>query len=310
MVRKFGEDAMIWSKGMYDLLALDGEEVSPSFTLLQSMKHPEDRLTFAQVEDNLRAARIVSGTFRVIRRDGTLRYLSQKAELLFDRDGKPEKLISIVTDVTNFEVLHERGRTTARRLKVFTQHSNILLNLVRPDGFVTRILSSDPADESGQTGRYGLEWRELIHPDERAESVAIFEKAACEGTIVTREHRVLQKDGGYRWRRAKWMPVFDDKKALLEYVVMSQDIEEKNDAPDQPVTGAQVRAARGLLGWSVQKLADTAKVPASTIRRIEEFDGAPKVVDDALPLIRAALSEGGVEFVFAPSRRPGIRPAN
>ena len=36
------------------------------------------------------------------------------------------------------------------------------------------------------------------------------------------------------------------------------------------ITGAQIRAARGFLKWSVSKLADTADVGISTIQKIED----------------------------------------
>lgn len=41
------------------------------------------------------------------------------------------------------------------------------------------------------------------------------------------------------------------------------------------LSGAQCRMARGLLGWSVQRLAASAGVGVSTIKRLEAVDGVP-----------------------------------
>ncbi len=75
------------------------------------------------------------------------------------------------------------------------------------------------------------------------------------------------------------------------------------------LTGAQLRAARGILNWSVRELSQAASVSSSTIRRLEEMNGPPPGREDALKPLQAALEAGGVEFLFPPSGRPGVRPA-
>lgn len=46
----------------------------------------------------------------------------------------------------------------------------------------------------------------------------------------------------------------------------------------QLLTGAQIRMARALLRWSVQDLADRAKVSTSTVKKLEKDDGLAKEV--------------------------------
>jgi transcriptional regulator with XRE-family HTH domain len=41
------------------------------------------------------------------------------------------------------------------------------------------------------------------------------------------------------------------------------------------ITGAQIRMARGYLGWSAKQLADKAGVAESTIKRMEQDEGFP-----------------------------------
>ena len=70
--------------------------------------------------------------------------------------------------------------------------------------------------------------------------------------------------------------------------------------------GAQIRAARGILRWSVRNLADQAKISAATVRRLEESDGASK--DDAIKPISHALGAAGVTFFAAVTGKPGVSP--
>lgn len=313
MQRTFGSDEMIWSRGMFTLLDLDPEKEKPSFSLLQSMKHPEDRLTFAQAESRFEAATTISRRFRVIRRDGTLRTLSQHAEILFDGNGKPDKLISVVVDVTESEMLKNQARQMESRLRSFVRHSGLRLSLLGPDGYVKRTLAADAVVEEDQNRRLGFLWHSLIHPEDRVESLAIFEAALKARLPVSREHRVLQSDGStYRWRRAVWIPVFDNQHNLVEYIAMTQDIENEKNIPvykhgDSNATGAQVRAGRALVRWSVQSLSDASCVSPAVIRRIEEYDGVTAGSADSLSSICSALQKAGVEFLFPRTGKPAVR---
>lgn len=60
------------------------------------------------------------------------------------------------------------------------------------------------------------------------------------------------------------------------------------------ITSRQVRAARALLDWSKQELADRALISLSTVRRIEE--GGIDIRVSSLENVRKALEAAGVEF--------------
>ena len=62
------------------------------------------------------------------------------------------------------------------------------------------------------------------------------------------------------------------------------------------MTGAQIRAARGFLHWSVRDLGKKAKVHFNTVHAIErgKSSGKPE-----------ALEKAGVQFING--KRPGVR---
>ena len=69
----------------------------------------------------------------------------------------------------------------------------------------------------------------------------------------------------------------------------------------------QVRAARALLRWSAQELADASGVGVATIRRMEVVDGVPTGQIRSLLAIQTALESAGVEFIGSPTDNPGVR---
>jgi transcriptional regulator with XRE-family HTH domain len=71
------------------------------------------------------------------------------------------------------------------------------------------------------------------------------------------------------------------------------------------ITGAQMRAARALIRWTVQDLAKGANVSVMTVRRAEANDGQVKMLPNNLAAIRAALESAGVEFTNDDA--PGVK---
>jgi ribosome-binding protein aMBF1 (putative translation factor) len=69
---------------------------------------------------------------------------------------------------------------------------------------------------------------------------------------------------------------------------------------------AQMRGARGLLGWSQTRLATEAGMSLPTVKRYETATGA-KVSDDAVEKLRRALESAGVIFVDENGEGPGVR---
>jgi predicted transcriptional regulator len=74
----------------------------------------------------------------------------------------------------------------------------------------------------------------------------------------------------------------------------------------RPAKIEQLRAARGLLGWSQSALAEHAGMSLPTVKRLEGGYG-PRVSDEAQISIRHALEEAGVEFIDENGGGPGVR---
>ncbi len=62
-------------------------------------------------------------------------------------------------------------------------------------------------------------------------------------------------------------------------------------------TPSQIRAARAMLGWSAQDLADHANVHVTTVQRMENHDGPARGTVTTLEKIMCALETEGVEFI-------------
>ena len=71
------------------------------------------------------------------------------------------------------------------------------------------------------------------------------------------------------------------------------------------ITAPQCRAARGLLDWTQQNLADKAGVGIVTVRQFEA--AASESRRATVEVIRRAFEEAGVEFINENGGGPGVR---
>jgi transcriptional regulator with XRE-family HTH domain len=71
------------------------------------------------------------------------------------------------------------------------------------------------------------------------------------------------------------------------------------------LTGAQIRAARALLGWSASDLSQRSAVSLRTIQRAELAETSMTTANQLA--VRRALEAAGVQFIDENGGGPGVR---
>jgi hypothetical protein len=75
-----------------------------------------------------------------------------------------------------------------------------------------------------------------------------------------------------------------------------------------PLTSAQIRAARALIRWTAEDLAENSTVSVTTIRRAELTESQTVMTRVNDRVIRRTLEEAGVEFIDGDGNGgPGVR---
>jgi len=75
----------------------------------------------------------------------------------------------------------------------------------------------------------------------------------------------------------------------------------------RPLTSAQIRAARALLRWTAEDLAQASAISVATIRRAELASDETMMTTANDLMVRRALEEAGVEFIDENGGGPGVR---
>ena len=124
---------LTWSDEVYRIFGLLPQEIEPSYESFLDFIHPEDR---QGLQDAVTSA--VAGTapytfkHRVLRRDGSIRFVVEHGEVYRDKQGNPLHMLGTVHDVTEQE---ETARKLAEGQEIFNQFFNYspLANYIKND---------------------------------------------------------------------------------------------------------------------------------------------------------------------------------
>lgn len=112
-------NAVEFSEEMYRLLGLDPAKPLPDKEGFLALLHPDDRAKFGQMTLDAERGRATEPfDCRVIRPDGTMRWLHNVAETVFDDAGKPIARIATFTDVTEMRASEIRQKELERSLRM------------------------------------------------------------------------------------------------------------------------------------------------------------------------------------------------
>lgn len=289
-----------WSAGVSRILGLPHDPESQSIEAFVELIHPADRSAFMQISIAASGGGTDEREFRVLRRNGEMRWVKSFGKLVYSRDGRPEKLLGTLFDISEIRLAFEALDQREGVYEALRQLLDVVVWSVDGDGQVR--------DELGwwrdtqQRGRVdGWNRLEAVHPEDRDRVRAAWAEALRSRhpyiasyrvlwgsdyvPVVSRAVAVIDKQGGMR----RWVGVTVRQDAQLR---LAFDMPQAEPAP---LTPGQVRAARGYLGWSAEQLADEAGVSFSTVRRVET-PGERGVRPQSLSAIRTALERAGIRF--------------
>ena len=73
------------------------------------------------------------------------------------------------------------------------------------------------------------------------------------------------------------------------------------------MTGGQIRAARSLIRWTAERLAEASGVGIATIKRAEASDDVVRMIPANAAAVQTALEAAGVEFIPENGGGAGVR---
>lgn len=274
--------------------------------------HPADRISVQDAARAVERAIPMHQELRVITPQGRLRRLGLECEFLLDENGRATKVVGVAVDATwqrRDGAAAEAGREQLHNVVTGVAP---MVWAARPDGWLTEMIGWETMTGMRDGKALGFDWIEGVHPDDREPTLAQWYVSIERKTLCDSEMRFLQRDGGFRWCRVYTAPRFAKSGRIREWSGMAIDIHGQVEAREadrmRVITGAQLRASRGLLKWSVGRLSGVSGLTPAVIRRLENNEGPLLTSKTAADALAALLVEAGIEFTFERDALPGVRP--
>jgi PAS domain S-box-containing protein len=136
---------LTWSEQLYKLYGVEPGKFQPSFENYLERVHPDDRQQSGErVARALIDGRPFTAEERVLRPDGSLRWLRSHCEVVRDPVGRPMKLLGACLDVTQSRVSEEALRAAAASLQALSRR------LVEAEEAERRRIAGELHDRVGQ----------------------------------------------------------------------------------------------------------------------------------------------------------------
>jgi PAS domain S-box-containing protein len=199
--------------------------------------HPQDKPQIAAVFSGISTTWGLQTEYRIIRPDGAVRWVYDRAWLIRDEHGQANRIDRIVSDVTERKQAEAELRLREARYALAVRAGQVGVwdwHLETGDLYMDSNLKEMLGFEDQEIQNYLDSWRQLVHPDDFETVMAVANKH-LEGTLpgYQIEHRMLRKDGSIRWFLARGVGFQDREGKPYRLMGTNTDITDRKLAEEE-----------------------------------------------------------------------------
>jgi two-component system CheB/CheR fusion protein len=256
---------------------------------------PEDlALQEAELRTTVETCRQSRREFRIRRLvDGAVRHLRTVEMVRTNARGEAECVVGTTLDITERQAAELAVIEREERLNTLANAVPQLVWIGRSDGsleYVNRRL----CEYTGVTEavvKFPSAWEQIIHPQDREQSMAVWSQAAVSGEPYTLEHRLRGRDGVYRWFLVRAQPECDSEGRIIRWYGTSTDIDDAKRLEKHLVaTEAALREVDMRKDLFLATLSHELRNPLAPIRNAAQILASP-----GLPPHRLQWAQGVIQ---------------
>ncbi|GLS71731.1 PAS domain S-box protein [Methylobacterium tardum] len=230
-------NALDWDEALDRLFGLTPGETARSLDQFIALVHPDDRAgVIARCEDCAASGADFEMAFRVVRPDGSLRWLYDRGKTFRDPDGTPSYMTGACVDITERREAEERLRTSEERLRLIIETAtDYAILTMDPDRRIT-------SWSAGAEATFGYTAEEIIGqlgdvlftPEDRAAAVPQAEAGTAMTDGVAPDVRWhLRKDGSRVFIRGAARALRDGQARGIGLLKIGRDETERSTAEER-----------------------------------------------------------------------------
>jgi PAS domain S-box-containing protein len=228
---------LLWSDELKAIFGWPPETADLTLEIFLDAVHPDDLARIrAAIHRALAERADYDVEYRILRTDGSVRWLAAKGCVEHDVVGRPVRMRGVGLDITDRKQAEQEIRrreaqlAEAQRIAQLGSYEwDVRRNTVYRSDELCRIFGV-AADQFPPTFEGYLE---RVHPDDRRTTQATIEQALAERRPFEFEERIVRPDGAVRLLHSRGQWIFDDAGAPVKLVGICHDVTSRWQAEDE-----------------------------------------------------------------------------
>jgi PAS domain S-box-containing protein len=196
--------------------------------------HNDDRdYIWKEIQKAVKSRKQYQITYRIVTKSGEIKWVWEKGEGLFQKNGELEFLEGFITDITQRMKMEEDLQKSQKLFETLAQTSPVGIFRTQPDGFTTYV-NPKWLELSGLTTEeaIGFGWLKAVHPDDREKLETRWKSDVKSHISSVAEYRFLRSDGSIIWVMGNAVAELKENE-ILGYIGTITNITERKQAEEK-----------------------------------------------------------------------------
>ena len=223
---------LIWSDEVYKIFGVTPESFTPTTESFEATIHPDDKESFLKERERMLAEKqYASIDHRIVLPNGEIRHVQERTQLLLDSEGKINRVIGTVQDITERVLVENALRRSQSKLR-----QALVAARMGEWRFDIATRSVEWSEESMQLFKIKtniVSFETLLnyfHRDDRVIGERYLRSALENGRLGSEEFRIIDSTGKLIWVTGFGHASYDENGNLIEISGLIQDVTERKKA--------------------------------------------------------------------------------
>jgi PAS domain S-box-containing protein len=217
-----------WFGDLQTMFGIESDTYSGQAEDFRRTVYPEDRELVQQaIADAKRDRKPYTAEFRVVRRDGTVRWVTARGQFHYTNNGDPVRMLGMAVDTTERRKAEDAVRESEARFRLVANTAPVMIWMSGPDK-VCHYFNQPWLDFTGRPleAELGNRWSEGVHPGDLKDCLDTYTRAFDRRESFKMRFRLRRHDGEYRWLLDIGVPRMNPDGTFVGYIGSCLDVTE------------------------------------------------------------------------------------